>query len=245
MPKTHTAGLSLPYYFLYGTAALPWLTDVLVQSPSPADPSGIFTKIGLSAVLGGMVFFILRFRKKTLLLENLLEQRARTDELSTLGNAQSLEEALVREIARSRRWSRPLSFIFFDLDDYKAINDRFGHTTGNSVIHAVGRTTRSVIRLNIDMAFRYGGDEFIIILPETNKARAYIIAQRLHDALSELHPPEIPVKSLRACLGFTELREDQNARDLLNHLDNSMRRVKGKKKNTIFDADEIDVNPDL
>ena len=155
-----------------------------------------------------------------------------------MGHPRALEEALVKEIARARRMDRPLSCIFLDLDNFKAINDRFGHATGNSVLQTVGKSIQGVIRQGMDPAFRYGGDEFIILLPEADKARAYIIARRLHQALSALRPPAIPIKSLQASLAVAQLRPEQNAMDLLGLVDKAMRRAKTRGRNFIFDAED-------
>jgi diguanylate cyclase (GGDEF)-like protein len=133
---------------------------------------------------------------------------------------------------------RPLSCIFFDLDDFKVINDRFGHATGNSVLQTVGKSIQSTIRQGMDLAFRYGGDEFVIILPEADKAQAYLIAQRLHQAISALRPPTIPIKSLEVSLAVAQLRPAQIAIDLLSLVDKAMHRAKARGKNLIFDAED-------
>ncbi len=240
MLKPSPAGLPLRFKLLFGLILLPWLTEYLEEGSFPSQPSALLTDIGISILLFVMVLYSIQAYRKNAGLRGEMDTRAKTDVLSTLGNAQSLEDTLVREIARARRWERPLSLIFFDLDGYQAINEKYGHTKGNLVIQAVGETTRSIIRNNVDSAFRYGGDEFLILLPETDKPRAYIIAQRLHDALSALNPPRIPMRSLKASLGFTQLAEGQTEKDILGHLERSMRKVKEKRRNIIFDADNFE-----
>jgi len=90
------------------------------------------------------------------------------------------------------------------------------------------------------MAFRYGGDEFVIILPEADKTQAYLIAQRLHQAISALRPPKIPIKSLDVSLAVAQLRPDQIAMDLLSLVDKAMHQTKTRRKNFIMDAEDLE-----
>lgn len=225
---------------LYGLAILPWLADYLQQGHWPASPIAWITESGLSILIGSGVFLLLDYQRRLRQQRVEIERVSRTDALTTLGHPRALEEALVKEIARTRRMDRPLSCIFFDLDDFKRINDRFGYATGNSVLQTVGKTIRRAIRQGVDMAFRYGGDEFVIILPETDKAQAYTIAQRLQQAISSLRPPAIPLKTLEASLAVAQLRPTQIAMDLLNLVDKAAHRAKTRGKNSISDAEELE-----
>lgn len=222
---------------LYLLMLLPWITEYLEDGPWPATPRAWITEIGLSVLIGTGIAVILFYHRQLRRRQDEIEQLAHTDTLTAVGHPRALEEALVKEIARARRMDRPLSCIFLDLDNFKAINDRFGHATGNSVLQTVGKSIQGVIRQGMDPAFRYGGDEFLILLPEADKARAYIIARRLHQALSALRPPAIPIKSLQASLAVAQLRPEQNALDLLGLVDQAMRRAKTRRKNLIFDAE--------
>ena len=225
---------------LYLLVATPWVTEYLEKGRLPSTPRGMITEITFSVIIGIGVYVLQKFQRKLLRQKTEMDRLADTDVLTTLGNPRALEGAIVREIARARRMDRPLACIFCDLDDFKAINDRFGHTTGNSVLQVVGKTIQNVIRHDVDSAFRYGGDEFLIILPEADKAQAYIIAQRLHQALSKLRPPAIPLKTLQACLGVAQLHSEQNAMDLLSLMDKAMRQAKSRGKNLIFDAEDLE-----
>ena len=223
---------------LYLLMIAPWITEYLEDGHWPATPQELITETGLSILIGAGVFVLLYYRRQMLRRQDEIERSAQTDALTAVGHPRALEEALVKEVARARRMDRPLSCVFLDLDNFKAINDRFGHATGNSVLQTVGKSIQGVIRQGMDPAFRYGGDEFIIILPEADKAQAYIIAQRLHQALSALRPPAIPLKSLQASLAVAQLRPEQNALDLLGLVDKAMHRAKTRGKNLIFDAED-------
>jgi diguanylate cyclase (GGDEF)-like protein len=223
---------------LYLLLITPWITDYWEKGHWPAAPREMITEISLSILIGAGVSVLLYYRRQMLRRQDEIEQSAQTDALTAVGHPRALEEALVKEVARSRRMDRPLSCIFFDLDDFKTINDRFGHATGNSVLQTVGKSIQGTIRQGMDLAFRYGGDEFVIILPEADKAQAYLIAQRLHQAISALRPPTIPIKSLQASLAVAQLRPEQNRMDLLKLLDKAMHQAKTHGKNLIFDAED-------
>ena len=237
MDKPTDRSPSLPL-LLYLLMIAPWITEYVEDGHWPATPQELITETGLSILIGAGVFVFRYYHRRMLQLRDEIERSAQTDALTAVGHPRALEEALVKEVARARRMDRPLSCIFFDLDDFKAINDRFGHAAGNSVLQTVGKMIQGVIRQGVDPVFRYGGDEFILLLPEADKAQAYLIAQRLHQALSALRPPTVPIKSLQASLAVAQLRPGQNALDLLSLVDKAMHRAKTRGKNLIFDAED-------
>jgi diguanylate cyclase (GGDEF)-like protein len=239
MAKPVTPSGKTPF-LLFLLMIAPWITEYLEDGHWPVTPQELITETGLSILIGAGIFGLLYYRRQMLRRQDEIERSAQTDALTAVGHPRALEEALVKEVARARRMDRPLSCIFLDLDDFKAINERFGHATGNSVLQMVGKSIQGVIRQGVDPAFRYGGDEFIILLPEADKAQAYIIAQRLHQALSALRPPAIPIKSLQASLAVAQLRPAQNAMDLLGLVDKAMRQAKTRGKNFIFDAEDME-----
>jgi diguanylate cyclase (GGDEF)-like protein len=109
-----------------------------------------------------------------------------TDELTRLYNGRYLQQRLVEEIKRARRNGAPVTALFFDLDDFKQINDEHGHLVGSQVIAECGAVVTSVVR-ETDIVARYGGDEFVVILPETNQEHSEIVAERIRRTLAEHH----------------------------------------------------------
>lgn len=105
-----------------------------------------------------------------------------TDALTGLSNYRYLRESLRREIERASRFGHPLSVLVLDLDHFKEINDTYGHVAGDAVLAEFARRLRAVIR-EVDFAFRQGGEEFVVLLPETNAAGALVVAQRLREAV--------------------------------------------------------------
>jgi diguanylate cyclase (GGDEF)-like protein len=153
-----------------------------------------------------------------------------------LGNSQSFQETLVREVARARRSGQPFSCVLLDLSDFRLINDQFGHEKGNQVLQAVAQMIRQIIRQKTDSAYRYGGDGFALILPESDGAQALSVAQRLRETLMALKPPTIPKKTLSANFVLASLREDARAEDLMRMLDRALVETKARGKDLIYEA---------
>lgn len=108
--------------------------------------------------------------------------RANTDELTSLYNHRSFHERLEQEIARGSRFGGTFSLIMLDIDLFKAYNDIYGHLAGDEVLRKVGRYLESSVR-SIDLAFRYGGEEFVVILPEARLDDAYKVAERIRKTI--------------------------------------------------------------
>ncbi len=118
------------------------------------------------------------------LLTAQLQTLLRTDPLTKLYNRRVLDEILPIEFARSSRYNHPLSLIMIDLDDFKPINDNYGHAIGDQVLQTVGALIRNNLRQH-DIGLRYGGDEFTIILPDTNRQQALIVINKLIELAAE------------------------------------------------------------
>jgi len=124
---------------------------------------------------------MLRIRALTRALEEKtheLERAARTDPLTGLGNRRFFDERLLAEVARAHRHGRPLALLMFDLDRFKQVNDRSGHLVGDDLLALFGAILREDLRAS-DLPCRYGGEEFLLIAPETNADQARIVAERI------------------------------------------------------------------
>lgn len=154
-------------------------------------------------------------------------------------NRRYLEETLESEITRATRYGRPLSVVMFDLDDFKNINDTCGHGTGDEVLRAVWRATMKVVRGN-DTAARYGGDEFSIVLPESDEAAARVLATRLQKSVSaelqERFGADTLAGNTTLSIGITTARM-KNAlpvQELLDNADKFLYAAKRAGKNIIM-----------
>ena len=109
-----------------------------------------------------------------------------TDPLTGCFNRGYLNDRLIYEIQRSQRYNRPLSVVLADIDHFKKVNDTYGHQVGDEVLKIFAACIQKEIRKKIDWVVRYGGEEFLIVLPETNNIGAYSVAERLREAVAEI-----------------------------------------------------------
>jgi len=121
------------------------------------------------------------------------EQRARVDELTGLFNRRHFEERIKEEISRHGRYGNAFSIFLLDLDNFKTYNDIYGHPSGDTLLNHIAKVVRNSVR-NADQAFRYGGDEFIVILPQTDMNEAHAVAERVRKRIArEMKEREIAV----------------------------------------------------
>jgi PleD family two-component response regulator len=128
------------------------------------------------------VFLVYRLYQRRLAERRLraaMAKQARTDDLTGLGNRRSLMEELKREVGRSGRTGAPLALLMVDLDWFKQVNDRFGHEVGDVVLRLFGHAMRAATRDDQDLLFRNGGDEFLVLLPDTGLEQAEVVGGRL------------------------------------------------------------------
>lgn len=136
------------------------------------------------------------------------EQRALIDELTGLENRKAGEQSALREIARARRTGHPLSFVLFDVDHFKAVNDTYGHLAGDIVLREVSRTMTELPRGG-DTAVRWGGEEFLVILTDVGIDGARVFAERVRRAIEELRIGSIGPVTISAGISELELGEDE------------------------------------
>jgi diguanylate cyclase (GGDEF)-like protein len=163
------------------------------------------------------------------------EQLTITDDLTRLFNSRYLNLYLGREIKRCKRHGIPLSVIFLDLDGFKGINDQFGHLAGSGTLTEVGTILAQGVRES-DILARYGGDEFVAVLPETPASGALVIAERLRRAIEEhrfLEPLGLAAR-ISASFGISTYPDHAlTPEGLIQKADQAMYRVKEREKNGI------------
>lgn len=163
-----------------------------------------------------------------------------TDDTTGLFNARHFKSMLESEIYRSARYDYEFSLVFVDLDFFKRVNDRFGHVVGSKLLAAVSRLIKKELRL-IDSAFRYGGDEFLLLLPQTSKQNALIVVRRLREALNatEFQAVDSGVLRVTASYGVASFPADGTTpQDILRASDEAMYRVKTASRDGIALAGE-------
>src|SRR5436190_5108761 len=176
---------------------LGWLAGYSRTAPDALDEHALGALEELAQRAGPAIDNARRFREA--------RQLADIDALTGLHNRRYFHETLAREVARAHRYSRQLALIVFDVDDFKAVNDRVGHLTGDAVLAEVAERVRSVLR-RADVPCRVGGDEFAVIMPESTLDQADQPFVRLQAAISIQPIPQ--VGRLHISAGVAELRHD-------------------------------------
>ncbi len=158
-----------------------------------------------------------------------------TDDCTSLYNARHLNFMLDTEIYRSHRYAFEFSLIFIDLDHFKYVNDTYGHLMGSKLLSEIGEAIKEKCRM-IDLAFRYGGDEFVVLLPQTSKENALSVARRLHKLIREtawLKEPGLNV-NITASVGVASYPTDSRTKAELLHLaDEAMYFVKNSTRDSV------------
>ena len=162
-----------------------------------------------------------------------------TDELTKLFNGRYLQQSLEREVSRCRRYGSVLALIFLDLDHFKRINDCHGHLMGSECLAEVAQIMMHSVR-DVDILARYGGDEFVVILPEATVATARMVAERLHESIGKhvfLEAAGIKAR-LTVSIGIAGFPDHaQTKEDLIRKADEAMYRAKAAGRDRICTAE--------
>ena len=156
---------------------------------------------------------------------------AQKDALTGIGNRRALNESLCREIELSQRHGRTLGMIIFDIDHFKNINDTYGHSTGDCLLKALTHTAEDTIR-NTDQVFRYGGEEFVVLLPETEIKNVKRLAERIRRNVESLECIcEGHRIKMTASFGIAALNADETEEDFFIRTDKALYKAKNEGRN--------------
>jgi diguanylate cyclase (GGDEF)-like protein len=172
-------------------------------------------------------------------LHRIVERQARVDGLTGLANRRQCEDQLATELARVERFGGPLAVVLADLDNFKDVNDQFGHATGDVVLREFAQTLEGGIR-DVDLAGRWGGEEFVLVLPGTDLAGAARVAERIRTERADrvvLSPDGQPIH-VTASFGVAAFPDMQTADGLLAAADSALYQAKHAGKNRVMAAHE-------
>jgi len=192
-------------------------------TPEEAELFRIFTLQGEAAL-------------KNLVLFQEVKRLAIRDGLTGLYNYRHFWEMLAREVEVSRRYGRPLSLLFLDIDDFKAINDTLGHPQGDVVLKSLAAYLERSAR-HADVVCRYGGEEFVVLLPQTSLEQAGVLAERLRLGISQ-NPIDLAKSKQRitVSIGMAQLGPQMDGEALVKAADNALYRAKQAGKNRVCTA---------
>ncbi len=180
---------------------------------------------------------------KNLVLFEEVKALAIRDGLTGLYNYRHFWELLSHEVELARRYGKPLSMLFLDLDNFKVINDTLGHPQGDAVLKTLAAYLQGAVR-HADVVCRYGGEEFVLLMPHTPPPQAMVMAERLRQRISELTIP-LPERDLQftVSIGVAGLKEGMSGADLLDEADAALYRAKQAGKNKVCGPEGVSPTP--
>jgi two-component system cell cycle response regulator len=226
--KSDPATLQIPVIFLTGADSteakvLGFELGAVDYVTKPFDPTELKARV--------------RSTLKTKYLMDLLAQRAMIDGLTGLWNRAYFNERVPAEISLARRMGNQVSLVLFDIDYFKKLNDAHGHPFGDEVLRAVSRAMSTRLRSS-DVACRYGGEEFAIILPNTDAPRAGILAEDIRSRIADLaiSRGKEQLVTVTASFGITDLGRDQDGQAMLQAADDALYEAKRSGRNRVVTA---------
>ncbi len=157
-----------------------------------------------------------------------------TDQLTGIGNRRRLEQALKEEISRAGRSGAKLSALMADLDHFKRVNDTYGHGAGDKVLETFADVLRQSTRLP-DVLGRYGGEEFVVLMPNTDRDQAVISAERLRIALASTLIPPL-AEPMTVSIGVVEFVPGESGDAFLGRVDEALYEAKRSGRNRVVAA---------
>jgi len=171
-----------------------------------------------------------------------LRQAAATDSLTQLLNRRWMGPFLEREMGRARRQGKPVAFVMIDLDGFKQVNDRHGHQVGDQVLCHTAKTLGERLRTS-DLLIRYGGDEFLAVLPETDAVGAAALAETLRRLIASrparLEAREIPLRASFGVAAMNNHSEESSAREMIHRADEALYEAKRTGRNRVVAWNDV------
>jgi diguanylate cyclase (GGDEF)-like protein len=233
IPVAAVGWLSRSRWYGY-VAALAAASATVVIAIAGSATAPVSAALGIAAVRLLLYLIVLGLIGAMRRMQAELDTEARTDHQTGAANSRAFRDIAAAEIERSRRYGRPLSLLYMDVDDFKAINDSLGHAAGDRVLLAVSHVMRCSVRAQ-DTVARLGGDEFVVLMPETDRFAAGVVAKRVQDELSRVVTPE--GETIHCSIGVaTMLDAPASVDELLHAADRLMYRAKRAGKDRVETA---------
>lgn len=205
----------------------------------PDNIQSVFVVSNLLCLVGWSFCFVIlnseRLQEDLITAQKKLEKLATTDFLTGINNGRHFFEISEDEINRARRYENPLSVIMFDIDHFKSINDQYGHAVGDKVLAEIADICRNNLRI-VDILGRLGGEEFGVMLPNTNKENAVTVAESLRSKIESAVIRYLDASvQVTASFGVAELKnEDKQINQVLIRADDALYKSKKDGRNKVF-----------
>lgn len=208
-------------YILLPLLLVPSITEYLESGSLPNNIRELITDIVMTIFIAIVIAVV---HQKNQFLENL----SLLDHLTGIGNRRQFDIDLQRETLRAQRLNLDLCVIFFDLDDFKMINDKYGHDAGDKILITFAQRLLSFSRKGSDYCYRFGGDEFALLLTDITSADIDTIYSRIEEGVTQVVDNELP-EGVSASNGIVFLSAHETYQELLKRADSAMYRAKRSK----------------
>ncbi|MES9971490.1 MAG: GGDEF domain-containing protein [Candidatus Thiodiazotropha sp.] len=232
-PGSYWPFLLIPAYYFVLPEKRAWIFNaltVLITIPLAWSVLDQSSAIRFSAVTIGVSLFAFISMREVNILHGLLKAQAVTDTLTGLFNRSKLESFLRRAIAQNQRSEMPMALIIFDIDHFKSINDTLGHDKGDMVLQRLGELLGQRIRSS-DMAFRVGGEEFLVLLHGTDEQQGGMVAEALRKEVEEADL--LPDRRVTISAGVSELQQGMEMDVWMKACDEKLYRAKEAGRNRV------------
>ncbi|MFL5697820.1 MAG: diguanylate cyclase [Ktedonobacteraceae bacterium] len=223
----------------YRAEAVQRLAELAATEQLVFDSTLIVFPIGLILLAG--LLFVIRAYQLSEVAHATIQKQALTDALTGLPNHRAIMDQFNKELDRARRYGRPFSLLFFDADRFKHVNDTYGHAAGDAVLSQIGERATSALRGG-DTLGRFGGEEFVILLPEADASEASIVAERIRVDIASGQMAKSEVEggiAMTVSIGLVTYPTDgASEKDLLSQADEAMYVAKRLGRNQVRTAKE-------
>lgn len=228
------------FYFLFLAMLLPrafyaFVTNMDILTGSPIQ---ILTFLALVLLLVySLPSYLFMMKEKA---DRVIASMASTDYLTGLSNRYFFLETAERAFSRLRFDGKSMTVLFIDIDHFKSINDTHGHSFGDMVLVALGRVIRECVRPT-DLTCRYGGEEFVILLPDAAKAQANAVAERIRGAIGKVEFPDLPGFSFRVSVGLADgvPERDDSLELYINRAESALYTAKKSGRDQVVEYDPV------
>ncbi len=225
-------------YIIYLLILIPSITEYLESGRFPDTPRDFITDVVMTLIT---VIIVVMYNRRTQYIENL----SLTDPLTGIGNRRRFDLDIQKAIMRSQRTNSDVGLIFFDLDKFKEINDKHGHKAGDNVLVEFADKLTKFSRKGTDYCYRFGGDEFAVILTDINNEDVDAVSNRIDEHLEKVVYTNLPY-DLSASKGVVFYNREESHQQFLKRADDAMYQIKssgrfntGHPNKELTDSDPI------